>query len=82
MILMRQGATQEAISAFDEGLEMARALGLPYVEARLLVQMGLLEERGNPEGARARWEEALLIFRRLGAKKDLEQTEETLRQFA
>jgi adenylate cyclase len=83
MVLMRRGATHEATSAFNEGLEIARALPFPHVEARLLVQMGLLEQqRGNPVGARARLEEALLIFRRLGAKKDVEQTEDMLRQFA
>lgn len=53
----------------------------PHGEARVLVQMGVLQmQRGEPEQARERLEEALAIFRRLGAKKDIEQTEAVLGQ--
>lgn len=52
------------------------SLRVPYVEARILAQMGLLErQRGDPEGARERLEGALGIFQTLGAAKDVEQTQ-------
>jgi adenylate cyclase len=77
MVLMRQGALEEAANAFQEGLEIASSLPYPYAEARILFKMGLLErKRGDPEGARARLDDALAIFRRLGALKDVEQTEQ------
>jgi tetratricopeptide (TPR) repeat protein len=83
MVLTRQGETEGATSAFEEGLELARALGFPYPGALILCQMGLLEQQqGNPEKARARLEEALLIFRRLGALKDVEQTEQHVAKLA
>ncbi len=76
MVLVRQGATEEAVRAFDEGLGIARALPFPYEEARILFQLGWLEQqRGNPEKARVRLDDALVIFRRLGALKDVEHTE-------
>jgi hypothetical protein len=51
----------------------------PYAEARILVQMAdVHKQRGEQEQARERLEEALTIFQRLGARKDIERTEEML----
>jgi hypothetical protein len=51
----------------------------PYAEARLLqVSSRVHAERGEPEPARERLEEALAILRRLGARKDIERTEQLL----
>jgi tetratricopeptide (TPR) repeat protein len=61
MVLARKGQPEEADRAFQEGLELARSLPYPYAEARILEQMG-------------RGEEALMIFQRLGAAKDVERT--------
>jgi hypothetical protein len=51
----------------------------PYAEARLLQVYGSLRvERGEPEQARERLEAELAIFRRRGARKDIERTEHLL----
>jgi adenylate cyclase len=79
MALMRQGQYEEAEGAASEGLALARSMPYPYGEARILVQMAALhKQRAGPEPARERLEEALALFRRLGARKDVEQTEEML----
>jgi adenylate cyclase len=79
MVLTRQERFEEAERAFQEGLELARSLPVPYAEARILYQQGLLDQqRGEPEQARERLKEALGIFRRLGAVKDVERTEQAL----
>jgi hypothetical protein len=51
----------------------------PYAEARLLQVYGQLHaQQGDHEPARARLGAALAIFRRLGARKDIERTEHLL----
>jgi hypothetical protein len=51
----------------------------PYGEARALRVHGYLHrQKGEPQQARERLEAALAIFRRLGARKDIEQTEQML----
>jgi tetratricopeptide (TPR) repeat protein len=78
MVLVRQGQTEEAAHTLTEGREKARSLPYPYAEARILYHLGLLEqERGETEQAQTRLEEALLIFRQLGAGRDVERTEQT-----
>jgi len=79
MVLMRQRQVEEADRALQEGLELARSLPYPYAEARILYRVGLLEQQqGEPEQAQERLEGALMIFRRLGARKDIERTEQEL----
>jgi adenylate cyclase len=79
MVLIRQGRNEQALRVLSEGLARARSMPCPYVEARILEQLGILQtQRGEPEQARARLEEALAIFRRLGAKKDIERLVEML----
>jgi tetratricopeptide (TPR) repeat protein len=63
--LGKQGKRDEAAADLKEGLALARSLPYPYAEASILVEMGMLEE-------------ALAIFRRLGASKDIERTEQEL----
>ncbi|HZU13523.1 MAG TPA: adenylate/guanylate cyclase domain-containing protein [Chloroflexota bacterium] len=63
MVLRRQGRHDEADTSLAEGLDLARALPTPYAEARILEQLGQREE-------------ALAIFRRLGALKDVERLEQ------
>ena len=58
---------------------LARGMPYPYAEARLLHVYGLLHaEQGEPEPARERQEAALAIFRRLGARKDIERVEQDI----
>ena len=69
MVFSRQGQHDEAAAALEEGLALARSLPTPYAEGRILVELGRLEE-------------ALVIFRRLGALKDVERTEAALAESA
>jgi len=79
MVLARQGQREEATGIFEEGAALSRSLPYPYAEARILHQLGVLEqEQGNPARARERLEEALKIYQRLGAKKDVQQLERVL----
>lgn len=79
MVFARQERFEEAEGAYDEGLGLARSLPFPYAEARLLHQLGRLKEHcQQPEEARRHLQEALTIFRRLGAEKDIEQVERML----
>jgi len=64
-VRQEQGQRDEADAIFEEGLALARSLPAPYSEARILVGLGRLEE-------------ASLIFRQLGAKKDVERMERAL----
>jgi len=73
------GRWEEAQSALDEALALARAMPYPHMEARILHACGaLLFQKGERRLARLRMEEALAIFHRLGAKKDMERTEQAL----
>jgi tetratricopeptide (TPR) repeat protein/DUF971 family protein len=77
--LTRLGRTEEAREVLMEGRMRARAMPAPYTEARLLVELGLLDRQDSKdEGARERLEEALAIFRQLGAYQDAERTERSL----
>jgi tetratricopeptide (TPR) repeat protein len=79
-LLHRQlGEWAPAVSALEEGLSLARHIGYPYGEARLLHAYGQLHaEAGETDPARKQLEAALAIFHRLGARKDIEQTEQLL----
>jgi hypothetical protein len=79
MALSRLGRIMEAESVLTEGRERARAMPLPYTEARILVELALLDrQEGREDRARERLEDALAIVCRLGAAKDAERTEELL----
>lgn len=65
MVRMAQGRQEAAAKVLTEALHMAHVLPYPYAEARILERLGKLEE-------------ALAIFQRLGARKDIERTEGTL----
>jgi tetratricopeptide (TPR) repeat protein len=77
LIAIRQGWWEEAERALDEGLALARSMPYPYAEARLLYLDGLFRtHQGEGGPARERLEAARAIFRRLGARKDIEHTEQ------
>lgn len=76
MLLAEQERWQEAEAAFAEAISLAHRLPYPYLEAGSLYEMGtMLARRGDVEGGSSRLDEALEIFRRLGARKDVERTE-------
>jgi tetratricopeptide (TPR) repeat protein/transcriptional regulator with XRE-family HTH domain len=79
LVAGRQERWQDAKAAVEEGLSLTRSLPYPYVEAcTLQVYGGLHRQKGEPNHAREKLEVALAIFRRLGARKDIEQVERDL----
>jgi tetratricopeptide (TPR) repeat protein len=83
MALRRLGKTEEARKVLNEGLERAQRMPNPYTEARILVELGLLDrQEGIVDQAREQLQEALSIFQRLRARKAIEWTEQALAQLA
>jgi hypothetical protein len=79
LVAIRQEAWDEAAQALVEGLELARAMPYPYAEGRLLHVDGQMQAaQGATDRAHARYQEARAIFRRLGARKEGERTEQML----
>jgi tetratricopeptide (TPR) repeat protein len=79
MVALRRGEPEEAARSLDEGLTLARCMPYPYAEARLLQVYGREQTQpGNRSSGRERLEAALAIFQRLGARKDVERTEQWL----
>jgi tetratricopeptide (TPR) repeat protein/transcriptional regulator with XRE-family HTH domain len=79
MVRTRQHRWQEAERIFVEAASLAHDMPYPYAEGRILREDGLLRLRGGEtERARERLTQAQAIFRRLGARQDVEQTEQTL----
>jgi tetratricopeptide (TPR) repeat protein len=78
LVEWRQGHRSAAITALEEGLALARRLPYPYAEARLLYLAAELHAQSDePDRARPWLDEALTIFRRLGAHPDTERRERT-----
>jgi hypothetical protein len=79
MLMTRQKRWVEAASSLEEGLALARSMPYPYGEGRLLHVYGAMHvQKGELELACERLEAALAVFRRLGARKDVERVEQTL----
>jgi tetratricopeptide (TPR) repeat protein/DNA-binding XRE family transcriptional regulator len=79
MILGQQHQWEQADQIFAEAVSLAHAMPYPYAEGRSLHEYGVLHVQcGEPEQARERLEEALAIFRHLGARPDVERTEHAL----
>jgi DNA-binding SARP family transcriptional activator/class 3 adenylate cyclase len=79
MTFARLGRWDEAEHALDEALALARARDV-YLEARILHAFGQMW--GQKGRARESLEEALAIFRRLGAKPDVGRTEQMLAELS
>ncbi len=76
MALIRLERVTEARMVLTEGREQAGTMPNPYTEARILVELGRLDrQEGKGDRAREQLEEALVTFRRLRARKDVERTE-------
>jgi tetratricopeptide (TPR) repeat protein len=79
LVEVRQSRWAEAEQALVEGLTLARAMPQPHAEARLLSLEGEMHaQKGEAGRARERLDEALAIFQRLGARTDVERTEQAL----
>jgi tetratricopeptide (TPR) repeat protein len=78
-IFMVQRCWERAEEALYERLALASGMPYPYARATSLYELGLLScAIGDPDAARKQLLQAIDIFRQLGAKKDIERTEETL----
>jgi tetratricopeptide (TPR) repeat protein len=77
--LIGQHRLEGAARSLDEALALARSMSYPYAEARALYEQGRLHVSAQewPQ-ARDRFEDALDIFRRLGARPDIARTEQAL----
>ena len=79
MVMVRQERWEEARHAFEEAITLARSMPYPYSEGRALYEYALLHRNMSEfERAEDRLQQALSIFRRLGARKDVEATEDAL----
>jgi tetratricopeptide (TPR) repeat protein len=82
MVLARQQRWEEAERVFAEAVSVPRSLPYPYAEACALYECGAMySTKGEPDQAHERLEEALAIFQRLGARKDVERTDQALEMF-
>jgi tetratricopeptide (TPR) repeat protein/transcriptional regulator with XRE-family HTH domain len=89
MVLTRQRRWEDAARVLEEAISSAHELPYPYIEARALHQYGMMlaarphaGDALDPDRARHVVTQALTIFRELGAKKDVEQSEQTLAAIA
>jgi hypothetical protein len=79
MIAICQKRWAAAGHSLEEGVALARSMPYPYAEARLLHVYGRLHlQKGEPEAARERLAAARALFGRLGARTDLDLTEQAL----
>ena len=79
LVETRRGLWPEAERTLHEGLALARPMPYPFAEARLLHAYGVLHhEKGEPRQARACLDEALTIFRRLGARAEAARAQRAL----
>ena len=83
LVALRQGDWIAAERALEDGLSVARGIGCPYGEARLLHVYGHVCAAAGASGpARERLEAALAIFQQLGARQDSAQVERDLAAMA
>jgi tetratricopeptide (TPR) repeat protein len=83
MGLARLARIKEADTMFCQAVSVARSMPHPYAEARALYEWGCANtESGQLKHAGERLEEALVIFRELGAQPYIERTEQALNALA
>lgn len=74
-----RGEWESARAIFEQTLTIAREITYPYAEARTLHEYGLMHlKQGDRVAARARLEEALHLFQRLGARPYIKRVERAL----
>ncbi|HEX6508107.1 MAG TPA: tetratricopeptide repeat protein [Chloroflexota bacterium] len=78
----RLGRWDEAEIALTEGIELSHAIPYPYAEARTLIELASIRARPDASiDGLSCLHQALAIFRRLGAKKDVERAEVALAEY-
>jgi tetratricopeptide (TPR) repeat protein len=79
VVLTQQERAEEASRVFEEAVTVARSISYPYAEGRALYALGCLHSSQREwQAARGRLQEALDIFRRLGALTDEEGAAQAL----
>jgi len=79
LVATRRGEYDGAARALEEGLPLARRMPHPYAEARLLHMYGQLCAPRAELGPARQWlGEALAIFQRLGARRDVTRVEQDI----
>jgi tetratricopeptide (TPR) repeat protein len=71
MVLRELHRTQEAAEAFQAGVALAQKMPYRYAEARALCEWGIMDLPSSPHDARDRLQQASVIFRKLGAARDV-----------
>jgi tetratricopeptide (TPR) repeat protein len=83
MALARSGDLARAAWFFEESLSLSRAMSYPYAEAQTLREWGKVSLReGEPELARQQLGAAADIFQRLGARRDVLETQPLLQELS
>jgi tetratricopeptide (TPR) repeat protein len=79
MVRYRQGRKEEARSAFDQAISLARRMEYPHAGGCALYEWGHLSAQGGErEAAGEQLMAALGIFRQLGAHPDIDRAEQAL----
>jgi tetratricopeptide (TPR) repeat protein len=79
MLAIRQERWEDAARCLEEGLALARQIGMPFHEALLLEECGHMQEaRGETAAARQSLEKSLALLERLGAAPYMQRVEQTL----
>jgi class 3 adenylate cyclase/tetratricopeptide (TPR) repeat protein len=78
-VLLADGNGKAAEEAYAKSLALWEKAGWPYYHAKALVAYSEAIVQNNPEESRKRLTQAAEIFRKLGAKQDLERAEARLR---
>ena len=75
----RQKRWDDAVQSLEQGIAIAQEIELPYHEALLIEEYGRVEAaRGKSERAWLHMDNALAIFRRLGAAVEVERADRSL----
>lgn len=77
-LLQVMGELKGAQEAYTESLSYWEKAGWPYYRVKTLVDYAEVVVKASPEQSRNRLEQAVEIFRKLGAKRDLEKAEARL----
>jgi tetratricopeptide (TPR) repeat protein len=77
-LLLASGDQKGAEEAYLKSLDLWEKAGWPYYRAKALVAYSEALAQKSPEESRKRLEQAAEIFRKLGAKRDLERAEARL----
>lgn len=77
-LLLHRGDRKASEEAYLKSLALWEKAGWPYYRAKALMDYSEAMAQTNPEESRRRLEQAAEIFRKLGAKRDLEKAETKL----